>query len=333
MPPASPARHHTTTDVLHLTTTDVLHSLTLTCPVQLHVSVKMMWLTILQPSTLMKMSLFIHCAFALISLSNGVLTDWTALDIATLIKPYSSACQVTYMLKSANLYPTTFCSADMLPPFYARIVKRGFCNNNEFNMFTASVCNKKYTGKQDSEAKTVFDAAVSGVSFSCQAKMVDCLESSSISNILKQQEMYCSLMALKVLNGNTESCLTTGDQNRCSVLEFRQIQGKACASNKTTVSQRFSNAVLSTSLNCQNAFSKCAQAMSFEKDWPAAQNAVVNEKYCVLLGLKKIAFNFKICLTANRCTEAEFSLLNKAACEEQTSREKDDDDDDKDSRE
>ncbi|XP_055892846.1 uncharacterized protein LOC129927467 [Biomphalaria glabrata] len=224
-------------------------------------------------------------------------------DIYSAIKSYSPGCQLTLSDFSQN-YTQADCSilTANQDAFYNK-VQVGFCTEQELENFTATVCGRSSSEKSISDAKTHFYKAFNLVSEKCQRKSIDCVLTSIVSLVLKQQENYCLLMNFS--DASTESCYTSG-ADACERSEYEQLKVAACANRKTNADQRFSTALMSLNPECRQQINKCTRTKTL---------FIVRQKYCdVVISLQNTDSLNECNGQITACDPSELRSLEHAAC-------------------
>uniref|UniRef100_A0A2C9LCR9 DUF19 domain-containing protein n=1 Tax=Biomphalaria glabrata TaxID=6526 RepID=A0A2C9LCR9_BIOGL len=244
-------------------------------------------------------------------LTNHVMSNTTQQELHAIFSTYTPACQ-QILNTQTTIEATTYCDT-RFQLWYEELVHIGFCTEEEYANLTHTVCDLNVTVRPSSEATTNFYSALNfNVSSACQRKVISCVLSSIILIILKQQEQYCSFVAVDPLDQISESCLTTPATTEnfvCSLADFYILKKAACSINKTDVDQTFSRALLRTSTECRLKIANCSDLYTETYSFAALG------KYCAFLTSGETLSTLETCFREeNACTREEFDLLINSAC-------------------
>ncbi|KAK6982313.1 hypothetical protein BgiMline_017686, partial [Biomphalaria glabrata] len=225
---------------------------------------------------------------------------------------FATACKETdKTCDRSNLSnKTSACQFLKENPTYLCYVKQGFCKEHEFQTLMATECNVSSTTFNSSDAKNSFYNALANVSQNCQTRVVNSTYSSMIFTVLKSEEQFCLLINTSLNTISWESYVKNTSTN-CSASDFQTLKNAACANNLTSVDQRFSRAILSSSMSCRSQLSQCTESNG------TAKGLTRDEYYCQFLRLNESSWSTETCLR-NNCTVDEFKRLMVAACGEGT---------------
>ncbi|XP_059161902.1 uncharacterized protein LOC131944991 [Physella acuta] len=175
---------------------------------------------------------------------------------------------------------------------YQCMVQIGLCTDEEFTSLKNDACGTKASvEKKTSTHKAAVYTTLKSATKPCQSKVVTCVFDSSLATVLKQQEMFCELLA------QTSECL----DNSCK--DLKSLNETAC---KTKPSASFPKAILATSKNCRAGFDDCMNKMDNER------RNIRSEKYCD--AISNIGDPIHSCLLEKDCTEKEFTNMKNGAC-------------------